>query len=110
VWSANSEEDFLFRSPLTGLCANIDHAEYGYGTPIILWDCYDSSGAPFPNEFFKGGWDNDDLPPADFLWFVPSQSTGWALNVDHALQSPGAHIILWDLIKPATNEWFRWIP
>src|SRR5262245_30236558 len=61
VWGTSNGDSFLLRSPLTGLCANIDHAEYGYGTPIILWDCHDSSGAPFPNEFFKGGWDTEDL-------------------------------------------------
>jgi hypothetical protein len=105
---ANSGTDFALRSPLTGLCANIDHANYDFGTPIILWDCASPSGVPYPNNFFKAGWDTVTSPPADYFWFVPSQSTGWALNVNGASTAAGAHVILWNLQKQQANEWIRW--
>jgi len=108
IWVASSGEDFMLRSPLTGLCANIDHAVYGYGTRIILWDCYSSTGAPFANNFFKAGYDPPASPPDNWFWFVPSQSTGWALNVDHASRTAGTHVILWNLQKTQANEWVRW--
>jgi hypothetical protein len=79
-----------------------------FGTHIILWDCANSSGTPFTNEFFKAGWDSVTSPPGDYFWFVASQSTGWALNVNGGSTSPGAHVILWNLPKQAQNEWIRW--
>ncbi len=90
---ASNGIDFRIRSPLSGKCVNVDHADYGLGTHIIQWPC----GA-FSNEYFKQAFDVNSgtvTPPGNLYWFVPSQSTGNALNVANGSGSSGAKVILW---------------